>query len=177
MRLLSLWATGLLLPFSCHPASLQQLVQLLVAPAAGTDAPGDWARVDQLPEMKWQRTTPTQTPNGLARSGSVNIEGLGQVTIHFSGSKVGADRASLRLPQGVDKHEFSTTLLRLIPMADIKFQGHCRTSEERTQSSVYRVDLQTQTAYALFTSSRRGASLDTDLIVAVRIDSDWRCAP
>jgi hypothetical protein len=170
---LALFTMGMLISHACHANSLQQLVQVLAAPAGG------WARVSRLPGIAWAEASPRQTPLGHARHGTFNLEGLGQVSVHFTGSRAGPRQASLLLPEGVGRREFSTTLHRLIPLAQVdELQGGCKDDGELAGSAVYRLELPGSAAvYAWLVSSTRGADVHTELTIARQIDERWKCAP
>jgi hypothetical protein len=178
MRLLSLLTMGLLVPLSCHATSLQQLVQVLAAPPQKARSSGGWARVGQLPGMKWEQSAPRQTPAGFARHGSLNLEGLGDVSVYFIGSRAGAQQASLALPEGVDKREFTLTLHRLIPLAKIKqLRGGCKDDGDTGGSAVYQLDVSgSATVYAMMVSGTSRSGMDTELVIAKQMDKNWECA-
>ncbi|MGH6623275.1 MAG: hypothetical protein ACREBN_04850 [Burkholderiaceae bacterium] len=178
MRPRFLLAMCLFLPLTSYAATLQQVVQVLAAPAQKTDSPGDWARVNQLPGMKWKLPAPKQTPVGFTRYGSLKLDGLGQVTVYFIGDRAGAQQASISLPEGVDKREFTATLQRLIPSAKIKqLRGGCKDEGALGGSAVYQVDVPgAASVYATMMTGVSKAGMETELIIARQLDKNWKCA-
>lgn len=179
MRLLSLLTICLLASFSCHATSLHELGQVLAAPTPHeARSIGGWARVSQLPGMNWEQAAPSQTPAGRARHGILNLEGLGDVSVYFIGDRAGAHQASLSLPEGVDKREFTLTLHRLIPLAKIKqLRGGCKDDGKIGGSAVYQIDVSgNASVYAMIMSGSSRSGMDTELIIAKQMVKGWKCA-
>lgn len=139
---------------------------------------GGWARVSQLPGMKWKQAAPRQTPTGFARHGDLNLEGLGDVSVYFIGGRAGAQQASLSLPEGVDKREFTPTLHRLIPLAKIKqLRVGCKEDGDVRGSAVFQLDMPgSATVYAMMMSGTSRSGMDTELVIANQMNKDWECA-
>ena len=177
MRMLSSFTMCLLLPACCYGTTLEQVLQVLGAQAQPAGSPGDWARVNQLPGMKWQGPAPKQTPAGYTRYGSLKLEGVGQVTVYFTGDRTAAQQASISLPQGVDKREFTKTLQRLIPSAKVKqLRGGCKDDGEIGGSAVYQIDVSDNASmFAMMMSGTSRTGIDTELAVAKRPNKNWQC--
>lgn len=128
--------------------------------------------------MKWEQAAPRQTPAGFARHGALNLDGLGDVSVYFIGGRAGAQQASLSLPEGVDKRDFTPTLHRLIPLAKIKqLRGGCKDDGEIGGSAVYQIDVSgSASVYAMIMSGTSRSGMDTELTIAKQLHKNWKCA-
>lgn len=128
--------------------------------------------------MNWEQAAPSQTPAGRARHGILNLEGLGDVSVYFIGDRAGAHQASLSLPEGVDKREFTPTLHRLIPLAKIKqLRGGCKEDGDAGGSAVFQLDVPgSATVYAMMMSGTSRSGMNTELVIANQMKKNWECA-
>ena len=131
--------------------------------------------------IKWQQAGLKQTPVGYTKFGTVKLDGLGETTVFFIGSRSELGRVSLSLPpdKAVDKSEFDVTVKRLLPAAQIKqVRASCKDEGVLGGTAVYQVVLPGhRPAYVLMGAGTSKMGVDTSMDIAAQFSKDWNCGP
>lgn len=180
MRTVLSLMVGLAISVPSHAATLEQIIQVVVPPAQATVAAPGWPNMDGL-GIKWQQAGLKQTPVGYTKFGTVKLDGLGETTVFFMGSRTALSKVSLSLPpdKAVDKSEFDVALKRLLPAARIKqARAGCEDEGMMGGSAVYEAALPgRRPAYVLMAAGTSKMGLETSLDIAAQFDKDWNCGP
>ncbi len=161
----------------CYAATFEQLIAVLSDASVQSGPHGTWVRVGKVPGVKWQTSTPRLTPAGHTMFGNVKVEGVGSVTIFYTGSKDTVRQLSLSFPSGISTTEFTSTLTRLLPAAKVtQLRGGCKTDGAISGSAVYRIARPGNThIYAMLISGTSQAGIDTEAIVSTKTEPHWKC--
>ena len=180
MRTAWLLTAGMVIGLPSVAATLEQVVRSLAPAAQATGPAPRWTALDGL-GVKWQHAGLKQSPVGYTRFGTLQLEGLGNTSVSFIGSRSEPQQALLFLPQdkAVDKSEFAVTLKRLLPAAQTKqVRAGCKDEGMLGGTAVYQVTLAGhQPAYVLFSAGTSKMGLDTSIDIATQPSKHWNCLP
>lgn len=178
MRAVLYVMVGLVISVPSQAATLEQVVQVMALPAQATAAAPSWPALNWL-GLKWQHAGLNQSTFGYTKSGSVQLDSLGKISVSFQGSRSEPHTASLYLPpaKAIDKTEFGAALKRLLPTAQIKqVREGCKDEGIVGGSAVFQIDLSgKRPAYVLMMSGTSKAGLDTSMDIAAQLSKDWNC--